>query len=382
MNDSSTYSPEVLIRTLPLRHGNYGGVLQGYALAEALSYIGQDVATDVSVRPTRASQAVSTVLPTMTRISTAPVFKREINEIVQATLNNFVDQRIRSVNLFTSRSPDGQVMRNVRTVIIGGDQVWREAYGDVGSYLLDFLPSDSPARRISYAASFGARVEKDLSRLRRFKPLAQRFDLVSVREDWAVDTCAEIWGVEAKQVVDPVLLLQAEHYRHLGEEAASSRLVDQFVGDGQVFGFILDPTDSKIEAIRSIGKRHGKPVSIYTPPPTPSFLAYHRGRPSAARLTLQEWILSVAEASLVVTDSYHGVVLAVLLNTPFVPLANPARGMGRFQSLFRLIGRHESLRVSEREYATSPVELSWARVNHALMNAREDSARFLRQALA
>ena len=44
---------KILIRTLPLRRGNYGGILQAWALQQALKDLGADPFTDRSDRPAK-----------------------------------------------------------------------------------------------------------------------------------------------------------------------------------------------------------------------------------------------------------------------------------------------------------------------------------------
>lgn len=47
------------------------------------------------------------------------------------------------------------------------------------------------------------------------KELMQKFDAVSIREQSGVELAQDIWGVQARQVVDPALLLEKSDYDNL-----------------------------------------------------------------------------------------------------------------------------------------------------------------------
>ena len=101
--------------------------------------------------------------------------------------------------------------------IVGSDQVWRPRYaGDPEPYFFSFLEG-SGARRISYAASFGAG-DCEYTREQRMRcgELLAGFEGVSVREDTAVGQCREYFGCDrAVHVLDPAMLLTADDYRTL-----------------------------------------------------------------------------------------------------------------------------------------------------------------------
>ncbi|MCR6653793.1 MAG: polysaccharide pyruvyl transferase family protein [Cellvibrionaceae bacterium] len=121
-------------------------------------------------------------------------------------------------------------------IIVGSDQVWRPAYTPrVESYFLDFLGNDK--LKIAYAASFGS---DDWSfskeQLFTFLRAIKEFDFVSVREISAVDVIKAKCGVEAKCVLDPTLLLSAQHYMDLVNRLGHCSF------DGELFCYSLDET--------------------------------------------------------------------------------------------------------------------------------------------
>ena len=58
---------------------------------------------------------------------------------------------------------------------------------------------------------------------------------------------------------------------------------------------------------------------------------------------MEKWIAGFRDASFVVTDSYHGCILSILLHKPFIALGNPLRGMSRIYSLLEMLGLDDRL---------------------------------------
>ena len=99
----------------------------------------------------------------------------------------------------------------IEVVVVGSDQTWRPGLSpDLYHLFGDFIPKDSPIKRIAYAASFGVdKLEYSPNQLDVCKPLLQRFKAVSVRETSGIELCKKYFGVDAEWVLDPTMLLSA-----------------------------------------------------------------------------------------------------------------------------------------------------------------------------
>ncbi|MCD8373054.1 MAG: polysaccharide pyruvyl transferase family protein, partial [Clostridia bacterium] len=128
--------------------------------------------------------------------------------------------------------------------VIGGDQVWNNNIPFVKEdCFLNFV--DENKTKISYSSSFGAtRHNPPKTYVDKIKPLLERFDAISVRENYAVDIAKNIYGVEAKQVIDAVFLLDKEDY------IDASNDFDYVFPEKFLFAFILNPTVKKKEQIK------------------------------------------------------------------------------------------------------------------------------------
>jgi len=375
----------ILIRTLPLS-SNYGGILQAYALQRILGRLGAETAVDVS-------RASSTQLERFPRLRTSA--KRIVARLgysgplspqgllfdgVTRAPKRFVARRINVVQLFDS---PGSLNRSVLDVaggfVVGSDQVWRRAYGDVCSYLLNFLPADDPRPRIAYAASFGRddldEYEPDV--LAESARLVQRFDAISVREASGVRLAHDQWGVQAELHVDPTLLLDSEHYAELAGEARDP------LPSGSLIDYVLDDEPGTRAVVAGVaGVLDEMPRSLMPPSPS-SYRAYLRRPHLYRKPSVEAWLGAIGGARFVVTDSFHGTVFSILNNVPFIAVVNRDRGASRFESLLDTFGLRGRLlepgEVVRPDLAIDPID--WDAVNARIEHERQRSMEYLRRAL-
>ena len=368
--------------TLPL-HTNYGGILQAYALKIVLEGMGHEAVVvdrkDKMPLPVwykapfvYASRALKKmlkpgagveVLRELNYRKTLPL--RAIN--TQGFINQYIAPRmVSSYNDIRQGEYDA--------FVVGSDQVWRPRYfSHIEDAFLAFAKG-WPVRRVAYAASFGTEeLEYGYEALQACSSLLEMFDAVSVREDAGVRMCEEWFGYEgAEHVLDPVMLLDAEVYRTLAQKAEnhSSR--------GRVMTYILDPSREKDCIIDFVARITGKDV-------TKAF-ADDRSRPLEERVAppVEQWLASFCDADFVVTDSFHGCVLSVLLHKPFIAVGNSLRGMSRMSSLLKLFGLDDRLvqgidPEDDGEYWLA--EPDWKAVDAVLEEQRAKSMGFLQKVL-
>jgi hypothetical protein len=241
-------------------------------------------------------------------------------------------------------------------------------------FYLDFIPASSNIRRVSYAASFGAERLDYGDDLDSVIDLAKRFHALSVREDLAVKLCREEFGLDAKHVLDPTLLLDPKHYITLYHEKAIGY-------DGnRLLAYVLDSSPDKEKLISEIAGRTSPAAygSNGLPYGSSSALMQVEGN-----RTVEGWLASFHSASFVITDSFHGTVFSILFNKPFIAFGNPTRGMSRFTSLLKLFGLEDRLVVnpdrSDLDLYLKPID--WNLVNARLSALRDSSFGFLNSAL-
>lgn len=354
------------IVTQPL-WGNYGGILQNYALQEVLRQLGHEPLTldfmwgykGFRWQVARAKRVVAKLLGRggSWHVDQAP--KRHSKPI-----DDFVNRHIAHTPYFwNTYSPRLVAQNRLDAVIAGSDQVWRPCYNPQLACMFLSFTRKAQVRRIAYAASFGtAEWEYTEAQRRQCAKLLKRFDAVSVREKSGVTLAARL-GREAVQVLDPTLLLGREGFEKLLPE-------DSGAAKTTLGAYILDTgadTAAELERIRTAAQC--EEVELLTE-------NLHDVGPA-------EWVAEIRGSRFFVTDSFHGTIFCILFHVPFVTVVNTARGADRFFSLLEPIGlRH---RMVERLAEVGPAmetPIEWDEVDKALSAARSASLEFLKNTLS
>lgn len=256
--------------------------------------------------------------------------------------------------------------------IVGSDQVWRnwnyeKPVKDLGFFFLDFV-KDSDTKRVAYAASFGKSSLKDaiISKVlsKQMKVYIDKFTAISIREKSGVQIVESEWGKSAQEVIDPTLLLSAKDYNRVIQHSS-----DRDTPTAGIFVYVLGPTEENKALIERTASHMGVDVGLINP--------YHEEViPSVAI-----WLKSIRDARLVITDSFHSTVFAIINNTPFVVVENQHGGIGRIEDLLsalgigtdRIVRRHKESLYDVNE--SKPID--WKLVNERLSALREDSGEWL-----
>lgn len=240
---------------------------------------------------------------------------------------------------------------NVGTFIVGSDQLWNPIIGRVNDDLfLDFVAPEN--RRIAYATSFGNASRQKFSPefVAKNANLLQKFNAISVREQYAIEIANDVFGVAAMQVVDPVFLLPREDYDALADNATV-----KFEGD-YLAVFFLDPTTEKRRTAELIAEKLGLKRIVIIPNPD-------EGRATAVEIfndprfeivaedSPENFLATYRSAKYVLTDSFHGSAFAAIFQKPFSSIYNMKRGADRFKSLMGLLGFGDDRRVREIDTA-------------------------------
>lgn len=215
---------KIAIITLPL-HINYGGILQCYALQTVLQRMGHEVHILNKPRYGRL-YLVEFIKSYLSSLYKLFVNKKNGGDIVSIYDNlyeyEYISKDIKSfirknINTYTKRNWNQKVISKFDVFIVGSDQVWRPLYTPLIERMFLSFTEGYHVKRLSYAASFGIDNISEFSddKLKKCSLLLKQFDAVSVREKSGIELCKKYFGIDARQVVDPTLLLVAEDYYNL-----------------------------------------------------------------------------------------------------------------------------------------------------------------------
>jgi polysaccharide pyruvyl transferase WcaK-like protein len=261
------------------------------------------------------------------------------------------------LNLTRRRFTTEQELRQLSgfdAFICGSDQIWSSVKNkcvEDGAFYLSFAGN---ATKISYAASFGAAEmsAEGEACVRRYLP---SFHAVSVREASGVELL-KACGIAACQVIDPVFLLNREHWEEMARKPKHlpERYVLSYGYDSSVDLSALAADFGDLPVVSLGSKMYGG----YGP---------------------EEFLYMIRNADLVVTSSFHAVAFSLMFETPFVAVqTGNAALFERLQSILELTGLTERV-WHPGEDISSVVDFQKAR--EVLARERDNSKAFLREAL-
>lgn len=362
---------KIAIITLPL-HTNYGGILQAYALQTVLQRMGHDVQhlqPKVEYLPLHPAWQMPFVwVKRLIRKCFLGEWKLPIFEHPHRWMRRYTDVFIHQHIVMRSLLDEewnASLAKNYDVFIVGSDQVWRPCYAlPIARYFLSFLDDTCSNPRIAYAASFGTEnCEFSANQILDCSKLLQKFSFVSVREQSGVEICKQLFGVRASHLLDPTLLLSKDDYLKLIQNQKPSK--------GNLMVYVLDETPDIRLFISQIAASEKL---------VPFNANYSLGnRLGIPQLPIENWLRGFVDAKLIITDSFHACVFAIIFNKPFICLGNDERGMTRFHLLLDLFGLQHCL-LNEKQLFEIP-KINWGEVNMKLNQLHKESLLGLEQAL-
>lgn len=221
--------------------------------------------------------------------------------------------------------------------IVGGDQVFRYLYMHRQDCMaLNFLTAEQRGSCFSYSASFGSdewEWPEDLTE--QCRSLIADFKAVSVREKSGVELCRRYLDREACVMPDPTWLMADEEYDELMSEDTTP-LPDRYAAH-----YILDKTQDIEDWIdRFCAQHHCSSVDMMTD--HHAFVGWGRKK-FKVQHSPAFWLKSLRNARYLITDSFHGVLFALMFRIPFICFGNATRGNARFDMLASMFNIRERI---------------------------------------
>ncbi|WP_152657617.1 polysaccharide pyruvyl transferase family protein [Oceanobacillus sp. CFH 90083] len=296
---------------------NYGNRLQNYALQEVLKSM--DFEVDTVINETRKLNLKNLQTNKVERLKA--LRKKNIRELFQLLYikvenklykeklkqqrkDIFKDFSVSFINETDYSISDNNIPEDLSNrydyFVTGSDQVWNPNLRD-GSPI-DFLTFAPSEKRISYAASFGiSEVPEEYSK--NYQLWLSEMAHISVREKAGADIVKGLTGRNAEVVLDPTMMLSKEQWLSIAKvpshKPIKRYLLTYFLGEisKERKSFLKDLANKNDLEIVNLAQANDK-------------IPYLSG-PS-------EFIDYINSASVFCTDSFHGAVFSILLDTPFI----------------------------------------------------------------
>jgi hypothetical protein len=276
--------------------------------------------------------------------------------------NGFSNQFIR-LTARCNNVIDIEKLSDAGLYICGSDQIWNPDItgGFDSGYFLSFKTN---AKKIAYAASYGKDhcPDQDVDAILR---LTKDYSAISVRELYLKERLEERGDKEIAHVLDPVFLLSKKDYQKIEKKP-------------NLKGYVLIYTMAKDKRCAEIAKSIGKIHNLKTVYINLLRNTYNVNKAKAI-ISPQEFIGWVNHAEYVVTNSFHGTAMSILLGKQFycTPLAE--RG-SRIVSILTKLGL-ESRIITEID-ARTITNIDYNKVNKAVNREIKISKEFLECVIA
>lgn len=297
---------------------NYGNRLQNFALQKVLESYGVEAETIV-IRPSKFDKLKKECWfgeirsiddlgqmfkKNISKITLKSIKRRKNYQEIQAakwsTIEQFSQKKIKTLRV--DKKYLSQLSLHFDLFIVGSDQVWNPNIIEFDStHFLDFAPSE---KRYSYSASFG--VDHLPSKPTLLKPhytsYLKQMNYISVREASGVMIVEELIGRKVDVAPDPTLLLSKTEWQK--ELTITENQEEQFV-------LIYFVSEISVEIMQEI-QRFAKEKNL-------RILQIMGDTFSSDRIIVdpQQFVSMIAKAQYVFTDSFHGSVFSIIMQTPF-----------------------------------------------------------------
>jgi len=254
---------------------------------------------------------------------------------------------------------------NVDIYVAGSDQVWGPvATGEYDScYCLSFT---NRGKKISYAASFGKTKLTDEQK-EVFKKYLGQYQHLSVREDSAVELLKE-WGIEAKQVLDPTLLMDETMWRTFFVPIKKKNYI---------LVYQLHRNENMDRYIKKVARETEYSIVRIS-------ASYHqviRGGEFVYLPALGEFLSYIKNAKCMITDSFHGTAFAINFNTSFIEILPQNHTDGRNISILKMTGLESRILKDYDDLTLVDRKIDFSVANEILRRERAKSLEILRMML-
>lgn len=358
---------------------NYGSVLQAMALSAVVRQMGYEPYL-IQYHP----HAAVCDMPDYTLASIFNKVKRKLKNYVNISYTSmdrerlfveFLDQYTLQTNEAETFPELSQLNGSMSAFICGSDQIWAPICFDE-KYFLNFVADST--KMIAYAPSIGVnQIENSMIR-DRMRELVLRFEHLSVREKRGAELLKELCGKDAKVVLDPTLLLDADTWSELIE---NSKEKVKLPPEKYLICYFLGNERSYMKTVRKISSMLN--LKIYIIPTTQRQKRMHEC--IAYDVGPTGFLMLLKNSTYICTDSFHGTAFAVNFNIPFTSFkrfSDHAKDCqnSRIYSLLEQLGLES--RIADTRYILRNIySLDFKRANQILLRLRDNSTSFLESAL-
>lgn len=349
---------------------NYGTVLQAYATQKYLESLGHTVnLLHIKRVVNGASKHYKEIekKPTLTekiKYKIVSILRKKDLEKKSKAFEDFRKTQLNVSKYYNSEEELVNELEEYDLFVSGGDQIWNP-YHKVFSlnYMFNFLKEDK--KRIAYGSSFGVGEISDEEILCEMKECLSKYQAIGVREKSGIDIINKM-GIDARQVFDPVFLLNNEWQNMVGKVKEQKKYC-------LVYALIDYPEEEK-KKIQAFARERNLQVLI---------LPYNRQNclnnfKKKFSLSPEEFLTYIANAEYVFTNSFHGLAFSILFKKEFSLLGcNTKEGCAKRERLIDLLSQ---LEIEDRKIGEGQT-IDYNRVFKTMQKHIESSKQYIDESI-
>lgn len=295
---------------------NYGAVLQCFALQTYLISIGHQVKV-INYKPHQFDESFFKFLKygkfLHLRDYICSLRKEKVLKSFRSTYLNQTKRIYKGLAI-------SSIANEFDMIISGSDQVTNPSFlmSGEGKGIVSpayFLGFPFKGKRVGYALSFGCIDYPEEARIIASKYI-KAFDKISVRELTGINIIKSMERYDAVLVPDPTLLMPPEFYHTLADQTVLYHI------NTYVYCYF----------IRHIAERKS---SIHK-----TFNGYEILWDDEDRdYTMQGWLCKIRHSKIVISDSYHCVIMCLKLHIPFIAITDKRGNIGMNDRLYTLLNK-------------------------------------------
>lgn len=355
---------------------NYGSVLQAYALQTFLENRGCKVEIIDYVYPNYYHKSLQKV----------PLIKKILVYIWQLLWGRPGREKNKKIIEFCEKmyntSPSTYFSQEALAAnpplydiyLTGSDQVWNPKYiASDTSFMLSFVKG---VVKIAYSASFATnKIPIEFHDL--YATCLKEYKAISVREKKGCEIIKDLTGLDATNVLDPTLLLSKEDWEVLAS-SSSLQITEPYILV-YVLGYSFNPYPYIIDFIKFAQKLTGYTIVLLNISNIKSLSLNNVIRNQSA--SPQDFVKLFSNASLVITDSFHGTAFSLNMERPFYSIVSAHSVKdSRVSNLLYMVGADKRVVRCGVDFPTD-FKMEYSIISRKLQLLRNESAIFLSGAL-
>lgn len=251
---------------------------------------------------------------------------------------------------------------NYDIIVVGSDQVWNLdlTHGDT----FFFLPFNNGARKFSYAVSLGTANVYDWEYKYKISKYLSQFENISIREESGARALNKI-NITSRYDLDPILMGSTYDWIHFTTPPKHKKKY--------IFLYLVEISDIAIKYAKIEARRLGCKIIANNASIRPI-----RGVNNLRFVGVEDWLNLVANAEMVITNSYHGLSFSILYKKDFRLCLLP----GKSKNNERMLNLLERLSLYDHilfDIDNKYKEIDWNKVDDVPNRLRASSENYIRE---